>query len=172
MAPSKFEIMPFGFRVSFCLKIIDYNKKIIKANLLEIKKIIVAASGPTINLFAILLIIFIVPKFYDKSTLIYANLLIIIFNLLPIYPLDGGRILQSIIHIFWGGKTSKIITNIVSNSLMTIITFVASIAILYFKNISIFLIITFLWLIVIRENKKNKMIINAYNIVQGGVINE
>ncbi len=172
MNPTKFEIMPFGFRVSFKLKLIDYNKKIIKANLLEVKKIIVAASGPATNLLAILLIFFIDPEFYDKSILIYANLLIILFNLLPLYPLDGGRILQSVIHIFWGGKKSKIITNMVTNSIMSIITFIASIAVFYLKNISIFLIIIFLWLIVIKENKKYKMIINAYNVVQGGAIYE
>ncbi len=167
MKPTKFEIMPFGFRVSFKLKTTDYNKKILKANLLELKKIIVAASGPTINLLIVIAIIMIKNDFYNRLTILYSNILIICFNLLPIFPLDGGRILQSIVHIFFGGRNSKIITNIVANVLMMIISFIGSIAIIYYKNISIFLIIVFLWIIVIQENQKYKMIINAYNIVQG-----
>ena len=46
MKPEKLEIMPFGLSISFKLYPKDYNKKIKNGNLLEIKKIIVAISGP------------------------------------------------------------------------------------------------------------------------------
>lgn len=164
MKPEKLEIMPFGFSISFKLHTTDYNKKILKANILEIKKIIVAVSGPAINLFFILVILFSNITSIKSSEAIYANLLIILFNILPIYPLDGGRILKSVIHIFWGGKLAMIVTNKVANIIMIVITFVSSIAILEFQNIAIFFIIIYLWIIVIRENKKYKIIINAYNI--------
>ena len=164
MIPTKLEIMPLGFRVSFKLKLKDYNKKILKGNLLELKKIIVAASGPSTNLLIIILIILLKPNFIETEIAIYANLLIIVFNILPIYPLDGGRILKSIVHINAGGRIAKIVTYKVANAIMIIITFIGSIAIFYFKNISVFLIIMFLWILVIRENKKYKIIINAYNL--------
>ena len=136
MKPLKLEIIPFGFSVTFKSKI--YNKKILKGSLLDVKKIIVAACGPLMNL------------------------LILMFNLLPIYPLDGGRIIKSIIHIFLGRKTAIIVTNKIENCLIIIITIIGSIAIFYFENISIFLIIIYLWLLVIQENKRYKIIKNAY----------
>ena len=46
MKPEKIELMPYGISISFKLKPKDYNKKILKANLLEIKKILVAIAGP------------------------------------------------------------------------------------------------------------------------------
>lgn len=162
--------MPFGFRISFKLKIDDFNIKIKRATLIELKKIIIAISGPVVNLF-IILILFLKKEFSNLQIYIYANALIVLFNLLPIYPLDGGRILKGIVHIFFGGKTSKKITNIVANSVMIIITILGSIMVYYYKNIAIFLIIIFLWGIVILENKKYKMIIKAYNVIQGGEVN-
>lgn len=163
MQPIKFEVMPFGFRVSFKLYERDYNKKIFKANLLEIKKIIVAASGPITNL--IMIIVIMILNTTGKENQIYANLLIMIFNLMPIYPLDGGRILKSVIHIFYGGKVALKTTNKISNALIIFVTALGSIAIFYFENIAIFLMVIFLWIIVIRENVKYKMIINAYNML-------
>ena len=39
--PTIFEIKPIGFSVSFNNPVKDYNKKILKSNVLEIKKIII-----------------------------------------------------------------------------------------------------------------------------------
>ena len=171
MKPISFEIMPFGFRISFKLKTDDFNRKIKKGNLLELKKIFVALSGPVINLIIIILTL-LLNEFYDKQIIIYANTLIVLFNLLPIYPLDGGRIFKSIVHIFWGAKASKKITNMVANIMIIVITVIGSITVYYFKNIAIFLVIVFLWGIVVQENKKYKIIIKAYSIIQGGEVHE
>ncbi len=165
MRPTKLEIMPLGLSISFKLKLKDYNTKIFKSNLLELKKIIVAGSGPVTNFLIIILIVLFKPSFIENETAIYANLLIVAFNIIPIYPLDGGRILKSIIHINAGGRTAIIVTNKVANGLMITVTLIGSIAIFYFKNISIFFIIMFLWILVIKENKKYKMLINAYNLI-------
>ena len=47
----------------------------------------------------------------NMENIFYANILICVFNLLPIYPLDGGRILNSVFNIKIGVKESMIITN-------------------------------------------------------------
>ena len=39
--------------------------------------------------------------------IIYANILLIIFNLMPIYPLDGGRILKGILYVLFGKKKAE-----------------------------------------------------------------
>ena len=168
MKPKKIEIMPYGFSISFKLVTKDYNKKIKKANLLELKKIVVALSGPITNFLIIIVSIMCNNDFKIKSLIIYSNLAIALFNLLPIYPLDGGRVLKGVLHIIFGGRISRIHTNRISNVVMIIITSIGSIAIYYFENIAIFIIIIILWSLRIKENKKFKMILNAYNLIKGG----
>lgn len=100
------------------------------------------------------------------ENIIYANLLICIFNLLPIYPLDGGRILNSVFNIKIGIKASMIITNKISNITMIIITIVASILILYLENIAIFFIVIYLWIIVLKENRIVNLKSKMYHLIE------
>lgn len=149
------KIMPFGFCIEFKTKVEDYNEKIMKSNILSIKKIIVALGGPLTNF----LIILIGVICNTESNIIYANLLILLFNLIPIYPLDGGRILNNILKILVGNRKASQYTNTLSNVFMIILTMLASIFIMINKNIAIFLLIIVLWVLVIKENKRY----NTYN---------
>ena len=156
MKPEKVEIMPFGVSISFKIKVKEYNKRIKKGNLLEIKKIIVALAGPITN-FIIILITYNLNMDLLKSILIiYTNFLIMIFNLVPIYPLDGGRILKGILYIFLGKRKSEKYVNTISKITVIIITTVSSILILYTHNISIFLIDMYLWYLVIKEDLRHR----------------
>lgn len=156
MKPEKIEIMPFGVRITFKINTIDYNKKIKKGNLLEIKKMIVAMAGPLTNFMIISLIKFTKLDIIQELIIIYTNILILFFNLLPIYPLDGGRILKEILHILFGKQKAEKYINNISIIITVIITFIASLLIVYTKNIAIFLIISYIWFIVIRENNVYK----------------
>lgn len=156
MKPEKLEIIPFGLSVSFRIKPQEYNKKIKKGNMFEIKKIIVAIAGPLINLIMILIIYNLNLDIEKKLVLIYSNFLLFIFNLLPIYPLDGGRIIKGIFHIIFGKRNAEKYMNYISLISVIIFTAFSSILILYIENISIFLISLFLLCIVIQENKKYK----------------
>jgi len=89
----------------------------------------------------------------QQPNLYYANILLGIFNLCPIYPLDGGRLLKSLGNIFWGTKKAWNLTNKISNGIMIALTVSFSIAILFFHNIGIVLMCIYLWGIVIRENR-------------------
>ena len=83
--------------------------------------------------------------------MIYSNILLIIFNILPIYPLDGGRILKGIIYLLNGKHLAEDYIYNISFITLIILTIFASIAILFLRNIAIFLGIMFLWGILIRE---------------------
>ena len=54
MKPEKLEIKLIGLSISFKIENNDYNKKIKKGNLLEVKKILVAMAGPVTNFIIIL----------------------------------------------------------------------------------------------------------------------
>ena len=154
MKPEKLEIMPFGVSVSFRINVDDYNKKIKKGNRMEIKKIIVALAGPLTNLIIILITYNLHLSFLKSIILIYTNLLIMLFNLLPIYPLDGGRIVKSILHIYYGKRKSEKYINFISKVTVIMLTGVSSILILYVQNIAIVLINIFLWYLIIKEEIK------------------
>ena len=160
MKPEKIELMPFGVSISFKIKVEEYNKKIKKGNMLEIKKILVALAGPLTNFIIIIIASNINIDLFKALIIIYTNFLIMIFNLLPIYPLDGGRILKGILHINFGIQKSEFYTNIISKITVTIIT------ILSIHNIAIALIDMYLWYLVIKEDiiyKKREKILENIN---------
>ena len=105
LKPEKIEMMPFGFFLEFKTNTEKSSKQILKSNIL------VAIAGPITNLLIIFIILFLHISFIGRDIVVYANLLIFAFNLIPIYPLDGGRILKSLLHIEYGNKQSKIIIN-------------------------------------------------------------
>lgn len=156
-----FKIMPFGFCIEFKTNIKDYNKKVIKSNLLSVKKILIAFAGPVLNI--IIVILGLIYKF--KNDIIYANLLLFIFNMLPIYPLDGGKILQNTAKILFGNKKANRYTNIISNMVLIFLTIISSIIIIIYKNVAIFVIIVCLWIIMIKENKKYDTYKKIYKII-------
>ena len=166
MKPEKIELMPFGVSISFKIKVEEYNKKIKKGNMLEIKKILVALAGPLTNFIIIIIASNINIDLFKALIVIYTNFLIMIFNLLPIYPLDGGRILKGILHINFGIQKSEFYTNIISKITVTIVTMLSSILILYIHNIAIALIDLYLWYLIIKEDiiyKKREKILENIN---------
>lgn len=169
MKPEKIEIMPYGVSISFKLTPKDYNKKVKYGNQLELKKILVALAGPMTNVIIILMILKMNIDVLGTLMILYSNLLLILFNLLPIYPLDGGRIIKGILHILFGKIKAERYTNCISFVTLMLVTFLASIVIYLAENIAIFLIILVLWGIFIKEDriyeKRNKI----YHLVEKGI---
>ena len=131
----KIEITPCGFSTAF-----SGTKKV---------DIIVALAGPTVSFMLAILFRYIeLEPYIGSEEAVYSNLLILIFNLLPLYPLDGGR-------IFKGMLETRLNCQKVNKIISKTSTIISSIAVYYFKNIAIFLICIFLWEIIIKR-KSNK----------------
>lgn len=164
LKPKSLKIMPMGLSIEFEI----YSKNIKEK--LQTKKIWIAIAGPIANV----LIIFITIIFSKNietilyEEIIYSNILIAIFNLLPIYPLDGGRILKETIHIIKGRKRAIQLTNYISNISMVLLTFASSIAIYYYKNLAILFIIAYLWCMIFIENKRYNLKKRIYKIIENG----
>lgn len=156
-----FKIMPLGFSIEFKTNINDYNKKILKSNTLTLKKLLINIAGPFTNVIIILIGMFM----KISENIIYSNLIILIINLIPIYPLDGGRIIKNLMKLFVGNRKARCYANNISNVFVIVITIVSSITIYYYKNIAILLALIFIWTLIVKENKRYNTYNKIYKVI-------
>lgn len=156
--PEEIKLTPVGLQIQF--KVSDEEYKLNNVKSYTIKKAIIALAGPLTN-FIIATIMIAIAQInidlqytYMFSLIVYSNLLIAMFNLIPIYPMDGGRVVKEILSIIFGKKKAYKITYMISKTVLILLTAVASIAILYIHNIAILIIIAYLWYLEIAEIRK------------------
>lgn len=105
---------------------------------------IVCAFGPLGNILAAVITVFIPFEFPLKAEFIKANLFIGIFNLIPLYPMDGGNVLLILLYSRVGtGKTYKIIKKL-GYTIRSILFFTGIYILIFHKNPSMFIAIAFL----------------------------
>ncbi len=166
------EIIPVGLRITFKNDIDDYNKKIINGNINNLKNLLIAIIGPVFSFFIAIIFYFFSRKFYFLKYMkiiviaIYVNLTIGTFNLIPIYPLDGGRVLKEFLYLIIGKKKAMEIINQISNVLTIVLTIISGFAIYKTKNIAIIFVLIFLWVIRIKENKKYKLMRRLFILIE------
>ncbi|MCD7949355.1 MAG: hypothetical protein LUG12_03705 [Erysipelotrichaceae bacterium] len=154
----KIEILPFG---AF-LNINDiYTHSIIC-------EACVILAGPCSHIF-IYFVINLLPLSFYKNYLLSMNKLILLFNLLPIYPLDGGRLISLLLQAMMDLKTAlyfHLKLSILSLCILSVfyfqyqalivICYLYFQQILYYHYIPIFLRTSYLYM----DNKQNKTIIH------------
>lgn len=167
--PEEIRLTPLGLQISFktqpkeveeenkVSRDDEINLKKKRAKEINIRKAIIAMAGPITN-FAIAIIAILLASFngnaqnmYIYQIIIYSNFIIAVFNLIPIYPMDGGRILKEMLNIACGRKRAYKITYITSKTILIILTAIVSIAILFVHNIALLLILAYLWYLEINE---------------------
>lgn len=122
-----------------------------------VKELLISIAGPIASLlFAVL---------YNNKIYYVINIGIIIFNMIPIYPMDGGRILRCLLKIFFGKKIGYRISTYLTNILVVIFVLFSIFVAAYYKNF--FFLIMSLYIIKIskQEIEKDK-IMSIINYLQ------
>ena len=140
-------------------------------NINPIKELLILLGGPLFQFLSLFLIYLFKDK---KEVIIIYHYSILLFNLLPIYPLDGGRLINILFQIFISYKRSIKLSIIFSYLLLLIILLKSNL-----KG-NIIIMIIFLFSLIIKESKRinylyNKFILerylNNYNFKSSKIIN-
>lgn len=113
------------------------------------EEFIIAILGPLLQLVFYFL-------YSDNPTFNQYNLIILLFNLLPIYPLDGSKIVNILFNEFISFKRSHILTII--TSFITLLVVILSIK----YNLLLYLILLFIVLEIIKEINKHNYYFNRF----------
>lgn len=154
----KIKMLPIGFYIEYK----NYGKISFFSNL------IVLFSGPLCNV--ILCIIFFNIKIKISEEILLTNIFLAIFNLLPIYPLDGENILEICLKKIYGYEKGLKFSFFISKTLLCAFTFLYSLIIVKVKNISILFCILFLWYKNFEKERQINFIQKAYKVIEKSII--
>lgn len=118
------------------------------------KELLILIMGPIFQQIAYIILLILLPTKKDIITIYHYSILS--FNLLPIYPLDGGKLLKLLFNKIISYKNSlKLIIN--SSYLVLLIILIIS-----KKNINLLVMATLLLILITKEKNKIDYIYNKY----------
>lgn len=130
-----------------------------------IKEIVISIAGPMSNLILLILSYILVNIFPDSqfiNVFIEINILLFIINILPILPLDGGRVLRGILYMRGGLKFAIKYINNISKISITLLLFIG----LFFTKDIFEVIILVLLVIYLLKAAKDEKEMAAYILTQ------
>ena len=127
-----------------------------KLNITLVKELFILIMGPLFQYIAYLILNIVLNNY--KDVIYNYHMGILIFNLLPIYPLDGGKLINIFLNIIFPYKKSMDISIIISifSVLFLIIININNI------KINIVIIVLFLLYIIIKEYKRIEYLYNKF----------
>lgn len=156
LRPKVFKINPLGVAVEFYM---------VQAKS-RMKKITTYLAGPSLNFIMGIIFMGVPIKEELKIQIVYTNFLLALFNLIPIMPLDGGKILKELLLKKIGHKQATIVMNHLTQIILVLVTLGYSVWILQIKNFAIFLLILYLWYLKYLEDQKVKTMLKVYEVIE------
>lgn len=150
--PKIIKVMPFGLSIKFSNEYLITPKK----------EAIIAFAGPFVNAVMLLFAPLLKNAFLDKIFILYfySNIFMLIINLLPIIPLDGGRILKALLTIKIGPIKAISYSLLVSKTIAIFLFFFGAFVLYVSKfNFSVLLISSFIFYYLIDESKNHKLLL-------------
>ena len=152
------KLIPFGI----CLNINSFS-------ITPKDEIKIALAGPITNLFLVLCTValwWVFPSTYNYTYIFcYANFITAIFNLIPAFPLDGGRVLLAILKQKFNGKTAIKICKLFNIIICLFLVFLFVFSCFFNINLT-YLFVTFCVLSGIFDNNKYQ----KYALINYGVL--
>ena len=124
-------------------------------NINKYKELLILIAGPLFQCIAYSALIYVFSDLYKMIN--YYHYHILIFNLLPIYPLDGGKIINILLSEFIPYKKSLKISILISYLIIVLFIFK-----LEQRYINIIIMELLLVVLIYKENKKIEYIYNKF----------
>ncbi|MBR5156686.1 MAG: hypothetical protein IKW59_02850 [Clostridia bacterium] len=147
-------VMPFGMTLRLSGAVIKN----------PIKESLIAIAGPFSNILMIVLGV-LLKHFYvytEESMFLYMNLnfLIMLINLMPVLPLDGGRVFRSVLAHFFGYITAMQILRKLTVCIILCLVFISVILTAFIGiNVSLIMVAAFLIFNLIEEKKTSDLFV-------------
>lgn len=117
-------------------------------NIHPVKEFLILLGGPLFQFIAYFILLKVLPE--KKELIEFYHYGILYFNLLPIYPLDGGKIIKLFLELFIPYKYSL---KLIIQTSYIIVIYIG----LVFKNIKINYLIMIIFLLILITKEKNKI---------------
>lgn len=110
----------------------------------RMEQCMICAAGPLGNL-VMAAVFMLVPLNIDiLNDLARASLFIGVFNLIPLYPMDGGNILLVFLYYYVGSKRAYLVMKRIGQGIRYFLLIAGLLLIIYYRNPSLFLAVVFL----------------------------